>query len=297
MTSVLRHLAKHRPHWINDYQADAGRHSAAIGLVRNAFTYADPLPCSNYDREIDIVLYDRFCGWPDRPNSRVTSCLHERFGIEWDRECSSYQVNITPDAKLAALEFFGRLDINILLDERTRPQGKVPVVGIHYQGDSAKDRKDLTHDQAAEICRHVLALGRIPLLLDWRNTSPLPDQQTIHTTGRLATSSVWGGDAQMNCAIISQCEAFIGIDSGPGKCASATSTPSLICWTKQHPALYHDPCPHTTHLVPHDHRENELLKGNTAVAEFFEREYRWRNYVGEKDLVCEVKNWLTGILK
>ena len=298
MTSVLRHLRKHRPHWLIDYQADAGRHSAAIGLVRNAFTYEDAPPCSNYDREIDIVLYDRFAGWPDRPNSRVTSCLHERFGMAWDRECAAYEVNVTPDARTHASNFLCYVDGRMFLTGfRSADFPKSKVVCIHYQGDSAKDRKDLTHEQAAEICAEVIRLGRVPLLLDWRNTSPLPDQKTVHTTGRLSTSAAWGGDAQMNCAIISQCEAFVGIDSGPGKCASATTTPALICWTKQHPALYHDPCPHTTHLVPHDHRQNELLKGNAAVADFFEREYAWRSYVSEKDLVWNVKDWLGETLK
>lgn len=307
MTAVLRHLRKHRPNWLIDYQADRGRHSAAIALVRNAFTYDDPRPCSSYDGEIDIYLYDRFAGWPDRPNTRVTSCLHERFGMEWDRECASYEVVLQEVACRSTAEFLASLRGVSLqfpteywtgIEKRNvQFRTKNKVVCIHYQGDSAKDRKDLTHEQAAEICKEVIRLGRIPLLMDWRNTSPLPDQKTIHTTGRLATSLAWGGDAQMNCAIISQCEAFVGIDSGPGKCASATSTPALICWTKQHPALYHDPCPNTTHLVPSDHRQNELLKGNAAVAEFFEKEYAWRSYFSEKGLVLCVKEWLGEILK
>lgn len=283
ISSVLRHLRKYRPTWIIDYQADEGRHSAAIGLVRNAFTYSDAVVASSYDREIDIVLYDTFAGWTDRPNTRVTQCLHERFGMAWDRELASYEINVTQEAKESAEAFLSPLLKNNGLGRINR------VVCIQYQGDSAQVNKNLTHEQAADICQAVIDAGRVPLLMDWRNLSPLPDQSTIHTTGRMVMSSKWGRDAQMNAAIIGQCEAFIGIDSGPGKCASATDTPSLICWTANHPALFHDPCPNTTHLVPENHRQNPLLEGNSGAADFFEREYNWTTYA---NLVESVKTWI-----
>jgi len=322
MTSVIRHVAKNRPDWIIDYVADRGRHSAMHGLVRNAFAYDDSPPCSHYDREIDIHLYDTFAAWPDRPNTRVTQCLHERFGMAWDKELAGYVINVTEESRASAFAF-----MLTVKGHWEKTQKNFPVVCIQYQGDSSAERKNLTHDHALGICQHVIALGRVPLLIDWRNKSPLTDIGAgIHTTGRLGTSLQWGADAQMNAAIISQCEAYVGIDSGPGKCASATETPALICWTGHHPALFHDPCPNTTHLVPADHREMPLLQGNRAVADFFEENYNWRVYdatdrsirslasvtieeipyyqtgghmnrriVG--NLVDEVKTWLTETLK
>lgn len=290
MTSVLRHLRKHRPHWIIDYQADDGRHSAAIGLVRNVFAYDDAPPASRYDREIDIVLYDTFAAWPDRPNTRVVSCLHERFGMEWDASCASYEINITEKANKLAFDFLCSID-----------PGWRSCVAIQYQGDSSQVNKNLTEEQAEEICGIVQRMGRIPLLMDWRNLSLLPDGIHIHTTGRMSISNEWGRDAQMNAAIISQCEAFIGIDSGPGKCASATKTPTLICWTGHHPALFHDPHEGTTHLVPANHRDNPILKGNREVADFFEKNYHWRPYTEpgffDNTLVNEIAKWLKENLK
>jgi hypothetical protein len=278
----LRHLAKYRPDWIIDYVADPGRYSAAIGHVRHALTYADPLPMDRmrYDREIDVKLYDTFSAWTDRPNTRVVSCLHEKFGMPWDRECGGYVVNVTDEARAAALEFFGHLDVRLLQKGQ-----RCKVVAIQYQGDCWTDRKNLTHGQAAQICYRVSELGRVPLLLDWRNTSPITaTMPEVRTVGKLPHADAWGRDAQMNSAIIQQCEAFIGIDSGPGKCASAVGTPALICWTKLHPALFHDPCETTTHLVPGNHRDMDLLQGkggvpgDGGVGDWFEANYRWRTY-------------------
>lgn len=317
MSAVLRHLRKHRPSWLIDYCADEGRHSAAIGLVRNAFHYGEPRPSSSYDREIDIVLYDQFAAWQDRPNTRVSQCLHERFGMGWDPECGSYEINVTCQANSDALQYLMSYRIPsfaqcylmthtppyplgtplIKADDGKYWPAKFKCVCIQYEGDSSQINKNLTTEQAAEICQAVIAMGRVPLLMDWRNKSPLPDGKTIHTTGRLSTSDTWGRDVQMNAAIISQCEAFVGIDSGPGKCASATSTPTLICWTGHHPALFHDPCANTTHLVPVDHRSNPLLRGNAVVAEWFEKNYAWRGYDDAEDLVSKTEAWLQEVLK
>ncbi len=290
ITSVLRHLAKNRPQWDIYYQADAGYHDAAIGLVKHAFSYDEPAPNVEFDRTIEVKLYDTFSAWPDRPNTRVTSCLHERFGMGWDKECGRYVINVTEEAKWST----GML-LRYLFQSRKTPN----VVCIHYEGISSPEKKNLSHKQAIEICRHIEELGRKPLLLDWQGKSPICSEGGIKSVAHVdierpnADAGV-GKSAQVNAAIISQCEAFIGIDSGPGKCAAATDTPTLICWTGHHPALFHDPSPNTTHLVPANHRQMDLLQGNAAVADWFEANYLWTPYT---DLVGEVKEWLRRTLK
>lgn len=281
VTSILRHLRKHRPHWIIDYIADKGRHSTAIGLVRNSIYYDQPLPQAYYDREIDIHLYDHFAGWTDRPNTRVVSCLHERFGMAWDADCGRYEINLEQEAKESAEAFLS-------------PFRGFGVVGIQYQGDSSQHLKNLSHEQAGDLCRAIKECQRIPLLLDWRNRSPLPDGCTIHTTGRFSMSDAWGKDAQMNAAFIEQCEAFIGIDSGPGKCAAATNTPSLIIWTWHHPSFFYDPAPNVTHLIPENHADI-VVNGCKPVVDWFEKNYNWRTYKG--DPVNEANQWLKEVLR
>ena len=291
LTSVIRHVRSERPFWIIDFQGDAGRCDAMIGNVRNVFTFADVAPSSRYDREIEIQLYDNFASWTDRPNTRVSNCLHERFGMMWSKEWQRYQINVLPSNHLMARGFLQSLPKPLMMPFETPRFG---IIGIHYQGDSSQPHKNLSDEQAFNICRHISCFGKLPLLFDWRACSPLPSSGGISTVAHLKQRERWGRSAQMNAAIINQCEAFIGIDSGPGKCASATSTPTLIIWTHHHPALFHDPSPNTTHLVPSNHRDNPLLKENKAVADFFEKNYNWLPYV-EGSLEQEVNRWLERI--
>ncbi len=237
---------------------------------------------------MEILLYDTFANWGDRPNTRVASCLHERFGLPWDAECGQYQVNWTRDVGYAVQEAMSSF-IARRAKLTTRP------VAIHYRGDSAPTKKDLSEEQASQVCDHILALGRVPLLLDWRNTNLVASRTDVCTTGRKLFSQEWGRDAAYNAALIHQCEAFVGIDSGPAKCASSTNTPSLVTWIGHHPAIYHDPATNTTHLVPRSYHELEPVCNDRRVIDWFEKHYNVRKYDG--DPVSEIKAWLTEVLK
>lgn len=293
MTAVLRHVAKNRPGWSIDFQGDAGKSDCMVGIVNQVFTHTDAPPEAFYDRAIDVDLYDTFCGWADRPNTRVSSCLHEKFGMGWERELARYQINVTASNKFKALAFLESLGCRTFPTQRSDTTHG--VVCVQYQGDSAQERKNLSHAEAVSICRRVEELGRVPLLFDWRGESPICAEGGIKSVAHYPMHDEWGKSAQMNAAIISQCEAFVGIDSGPGKCASATNTPALIVWTKHHPALYHDPAPNTTHLVPADHERNLFLKGNRAAVDFFVKNYNVRTY--DQDPVPEVRKWLSETLR
>lgn len=302
MSSVLRHVAKYRPLWHVDFQAEAGRACVGNGIVNGqCFVYGEPNP-SYYDAEVQILLYDTWANWGDRPNTRVSSCLHERFDLPWDASCGRYQVNVSERA-LVATSVITRPDR--IGSGRGRGNGgrrqnmwhkegvediKPRMVAFHYQGDSSPAKKNLTHEQASIICNDIEKLGWMPLLLDWRDASPLAGTNTIRTVGKLPTSREWGASAEMNCAVISRCAAFIGIDSGPSKCASATDTPALVIWTGHHPAPFHDPAPNTTHLVPRNYHGLEPVCNNQGVIDWFENNYNVRTY--DRDPVREVKKWL-----
>lgn len=295
MSPVLQHVRKFRPHWVVDFQADAGRHKIACGLVRNAFTYQDAV-ASHYDREIEIQLFNTFCAWTDRPNTRVTSCLHERFGIAWDASCGEYVVNVSEDAKARVFKYL----TSIISDSRCEVLGyrsakkRFPIVAIQCNGDSLPENKDIPKEELTRIIRTVRRYKRIPLLLDWRNKSILADNKEIFSTGMIYDCDSWGRDAELNTALIQQCEAFIGIDSGPSKCASASGTPSLIAWFGHHPVVFHDPSPITTHLIPKNHAELSPVNGNQGVVDYFLRNYQTTTYTD--DISTKVKNWLHEII-
>ena len=270
MSAVLRHVTKYRPHWKVDYQAEAGRYCAGNGVVNGTtFEYGkNPDPDKRYGADVEICLYDTWANWGDRPNTRVSSCLHERFGLGWDAECGRYQVGISDVDKRCA---------KILL-----PQDN--LVALHYIGDSSQDKKNLTHSQANRICQEVDRLVYIPVILDWRRNCVLYDWR------RVTSPTDWGNNIEMVCAVISRCRAFVGIDSGPSKGAAATDTPALVVWTGHHPAPFHDPAPNTTHLVPVGYHGLEPVCGDAGVIEWFEENYNVRLY--RDDPVREVCDWL-----
>lgn len=286
MSAVLRHVKKYRPHWIVDFQAEEGRECVGRGHCANVFNYGTPYPHNHYNAEVQILLYDTICNYHDKPNTRVVSCLHERFDIPWDRECAKYEIEVSERAMEAA----AILTTPNYKQRKRDNELDNKVVALHYKGDSSQSRKDLTHQQAETICRLIESMGSTPLLLDWRNVSPLTDKLNVRTTGRIPTSKRWGADIEMNCAVISSCRAFIGIDSGPSKCASATETPSLVVWTGHHPTQFHDPAHNTTHLVPVDYKGLYPEITDRKVLDWFETNYNVRFYTG--DPVDSIRTWL-----
>ncbi len=281
MSAVLRHVAKYRPNWRVDFQAEEGRDVIARGLCSNHFAYGTPYS-TQYDAEVQIVLYETWAGWKDRPNTRVVSCLHEQFGLDWDPECARYQVNVSPEVERGAKAYVNGVE--------TIRQSKLARqwVAVHYQGDTAREAKDLSHTQADQICQVIEKLGYYPVILDWRNRSQLPYR-------RLTSPNSWGRDAEKVCAVIRQCAAFVGIDSGPGKCASTTEIPSAIIWTGHHPAQFHDPAPNTTHFVPEGYHKAAPVWGDAEVAAWFEWHYKIWPY--RQDPVREIETWLKEVLR
>lgn len=274
---ILQHLRKYRPDWIVDYQAPHGQYCVGNGLCANIFAYGQPYPSAHYDAEVQIRLYDTWRGWTDRPNTHVVSSLKDQFGIDWDAECGRYLVDVSDDAYDKVIDLVPR-----------------HAVAVHYQGSTLPANKNLSHNQAEEIFIAIRQHHRIPLTLDWRMEWPIRYGAYIRTVGDSILSREWGGNAEMNCAVISQCEAFIGIDSGPAKCASATNTPSLVVWSGHHPAAFHDPSPNTTHLVPIGYHRTRPLWNDAGVIRWFESHYNIRHY--EIDPLPKIKGWLQEVL-
>lgn len=292
VSSILRHAAKYRPEWIVDYQAEEGRHCVGRGICSNTFFHGALYPSPHYAAEVQICLYDAWHAYDDRPNTHVVRCLKDTFGMDWDAACGRYQVTVSLGIAKLALSL-------VTLDTKERKPNK-RVVAIHYQGTSAAAVKNLTHEQAAAICKAVERLGGTPLLMDWLNTSPLPHggihTNPVRTLGRHPMAELWGGNAEINCAVIGKCAAFIGIDSGPGKCASATDTPALIIWTGHHPSAFHDPAPNTTHLVPVGFHGLEPVCDNRSVINWFNNHYKIKYYSNHSHIAIKVGEWLREVI-
>jgi hypothetical protein len=267
---VLKHLARYRPHWIIDVFAPRGIHSALNSLC-NAVTH-EWEPIQLYDKIIDLALSEDFGGYTDRPDTKMAYVMQQKFGLPYDADLGRYECRASQPAMNRAGRWLARLP------------GKAVIV--HYEGSSSPHRKNLALWQADEICDVIRRMDRIPVLFDFKMQSPLVDQKTVFRPD-VGKDDLWGsfgnGDAEMMSALIRQAEAFIGVDSGPGKIASATETPTLICWTINHPKHYHDPAPNTTHLMPD-------AAWDTA-GEYFAN-YLAFSYSNSYDLVNSVVQWL-----
>jgi hypothetical protein len=277
-TVVLKHVRKYRPDWIVDYQCAPDCARAAIGLCNAVFTDAEPAT-GKYDHVLAIQPLDNYSNFPDRPNTKVTAALHENFGIPYDHELGRYECFVSDTARHKVERAVRNVDIPRYAD------GRFKAVLLHYQGMSSPHRKNLQDWQADAILKAIAAAGRTPILVDRDGKSPL---KALRIKGI--------DDCEAMAALIWACEAFVGIDSGPGHIASTTDTPTLICWTKNHPVQFHDPAPNTTHMIPVDHRDISPADDD-AVAAYFERAYLWRTYYGENGLVAQVTQWLAGLFR
>lgn len=290
MSAVMRHVVASRPDIAFDYRAHDGQHEVCRGIARYTFGWASSQPTHEvYDGEVLITLYEEWRGYTDRPNSRVGIALLDHFNLSWRPELARYQIQVDKDIMDDAAALLTALTHQVGEDGRR-------CVAIHYQGDSSPARKNLTTDEARVACEAVERLGRVPVLLDWRNGSDPAILGRFPTVGTYAAARMRGGDPVFNAAVISQCEAFVGVDSGPAKCASATETPSLVVWTGHHPAQFHDPAPNTFHLVPIRHQHGPPINNAPKVLKFFEEHYRYREYAGITPS-AEIEAWLEEVLR
>jgi FkbM family methyltransferase len=275
LTCVLQHLRKYRPDWELYLQALRGKHSAGHGWCRRVWHDQEPPPDrAFFDRVFRLEWYENYNAYTDCPNTKVTNCLREVFGIQPDPTLLQYRLHLGTEALDAASRYLEQIGC-------TRPAGgRFNAVVVHYQGNTSTPKKNLEHAQAAALCEAVLDAGYVPVVLDWDRRSPLPDGRRVFNPGT-HPGDLWGGfgsgDAERITALVQQCSLFVGIDSGPQKCAGATDTPAIGVWTGHSPVQFMDLCDNFTHLVPEDYHCTPPCH-NRAVAAYFVNHYRFRTY-------------------
>ncbi len=306
---VLKHLRKHRPNWTVDVWCGRGKHTALTGLCRRVYHDRDMnrVPLDQYDRIFEPGFYESRERLPGKPNTKAVDTCERILGIPWEAELGRYKVAYDHVHINKAADYFASIGAK-------QKKLEYNVVLIHGSGNTSQPRKNLFDWQVEILCEQVIAAGRLPVILDWDDRSTLPDQKRIFCPRVTAPggTDLWGGfgsgDAATIAAMIQLSEAFVGVDSGPGKIASATDTPSLICWHGHHPMNFHDPAPNTTHLVPEDHYRLEPLSdrvredpdgpcGYPLLLEYFLSHYDVLTYLGGMyGLVWEAQRWLARML-
>ena len=268
---VLATLKAHHPGWIFDVVARRGSHSlfrAVPGLCRNVYIEETGSYINNpgdYTRIVDDVQWweDDRC-YADGPATKSGKYLRQHYGIVGIPERP--RVEPSP-VDLAMVDRYAA----------TFPTGR--FVCLHYQGNTATERKNLGHDDARVICEALITRGITPVILDWDRRSPLPDGKAIFCPD--AGHPLWGvtgtGDGWALAALISRAAVMVGIDSGPAHVAQLTDTPTVMVWTGHHPVQFADPIGTVVHAVPDGHWG--LIRGEKEIGRsYFREHYRFDAY-------------------
>lgn len=265
LTSVVAHLRAYHPDWEIHVAALKGKHSAFHGLADQVFILGHDPPPPGYDQVRRLHWWESDRLLARSPSTKVERCLGEAFQLQPRARHNRYSVRIGDEARDAAAAYLGSIS------ERG-PEGRFSVAAIHYEGNTATDRKNLPKGHVEALCSRFLAMGLTPLILDWDRRSPLPNGSTIHCPG--ADHPLWmgygTGDAERIAALINQCKICIAIDSGPQKVAASTTTPTLAVWVGHHPVRYIAPAPNVRHLVPGNH---EKMADSAEAISYFRGAY------------------------
>ena len=244
----------------------------------------DPFRAVDYDLVHTPAWLEPDVCYRDTPSTKAERSLREAFHIVPRRDLCCYQIQPSAPALGLAAKYLIETTAGACRDA----DGRYPAVVIHYQGNSARRRKNLDEQAVRKLIDQVVRLGYTAVVLDLETPprAALLSFPSPHwPTGRVVCPSIdhplWRGngtgDGATIAALIAQAKLFVGIDSGPGHIAASTDTPSVIVWTGHHPVHYCAPSANAVHLVPEDHRE--LLRGRADDGErFFESHYRYRTY-------------------
>ena len=274
LTVVLRHLIKHHPDWVVDVFCRRGKETALRNLCNRAWHDQETRPSeTEYDKVFDLHWWENYNNYGDRPNTKVTNCLEEVFKLPYTPDLGRYTINVADEAYAAAAHYLDTIGVKTVF------AGPRAAVCIHYQGNTSPAKKNLEGFQVKAFCEVLIGRGLTPIILDWDKRTDLADNRRIFCPD--VENDLWQhtgtGDAGRIAALISQCVLMVGIDSGPGKVAAATETPTLIVWRGHHPIQFADPAPNVLHLVPNNYREMSP-GGSEAFGNYFVRNYNFTIY-------------------
>jgi hypothetical protein len=291
LTVVLQHLRKYHPNWTIDIITFYGKHSVFEYLCDNLYISGDKekVDEANYDEVFDLGWWEPRESSGDHPCTKAEKCLKDVFDLPIDKNLCSYKMIFQTNDKL--IEEY----LDSICKTKDKVDGKWPVVVIHYQGNTAVAYKNLDHSTIHKLCEAIIKLGFVPLILDWDQRSYIPDNKRVFCPD--SGCFIWKdkniGNAQTIATLVDNCLLFIGIDSGPQKVASCTSTEVVSVWTKHHPVNYFGLNKNVHHLVPLEHKNYIKSDDKDICANFFRKNYDFHAYSNlDLELIAIVYNIL-----
>lgn len=261
--AVLNHLRHYNPDWENYVVTGRGKHTAFKGLAE----CLTEVPDLTWGKVYDHDWPECWQNYRDVPGTKAAQCIQNKFHLKASWSLLTYDFSPGDDAKEMAVGYVESL-----------PKNKGFVL-IHYEGNTSRDNKNLSHGQVIPLCDWLISADYTPVILDWDFRSSLPDQKRIFCPN--AKNPIWqnlgSGDFETLSGLCSLAKAAVTIDSGPQKVCFATGVPTVAVWVRHHPLHYCDNVKNAIHVVPNDHLD--YLRGNKGQGgEFFYRNYKYITY-------------------
>jgi ADP-heptose:LPS heptosyltransferase len=237
---VLRHIQHYYPEWEICLETQPGCAPVFNGMAEAhdkvmPFDYRTRFKKSEHFAP-QLLRPERF--YPSIPSTKPTRCILEEFDFCPKPEFYYYEIEPRPEMIAKAKEFADNLG---------------PYGIVHYEGVSTPEDKNLSHEEAADMCEFLKSKKLTPVLFDLNGRSPVGRQTGIyHLTG---TNNLFDGqrrycEADLIHQLMSNAKIMFGIDSGPEHIAAATETPTYIVWTFHNPMFCIDPSPNVSHIIP-----------------------------------------------
>jgi hypothetical protein len=270
-TTVLLHLRHLHPEWAIDVSSKVGAHTLFRGLARHV--YSEDKSAEGYTDYRWVPWHEPWETYSNSPSTKAEQYLRHAFQIEPIEELCRYAVCISDEVMESASDYLAEM-----CGRRVASGQRYPIVLIHYQGNSAKDAKDMSERVARELCLVAKRAGFLPFVLEWE-TKP---RSRLSERDGIAINDVkhpfWGGtgtgDGEKIAAMIQQSAYMIGIDSGPEHVAGATDTPTMIAWHQFHPVNYYGLADNVEHVIRPGHRRF-IFGDHDTGDEYFRRKYRF----------------------
>lgn len=265
---LVRQLRKHHPDWHITVATGRGKeslfHNTADDVLTTDYNAIDE---GKYDRVEDLLWPENRQVYGQAPCTKASRCLSEVFAIA---PSAAPNIRVLPSPLVTA-----RVQRFIEDELGGRPFGL-----LHYQGNTAKQAKDISHERARMIRKQFGELGLVPVLLDWDLRSPLAGEGMLCPN---RNHPLWGGygtgDGATLAALIEKASLMVAIDSGPGHVASLTNTETIQWWNGFHPIYYARPTSNVFHLV---HRAVHA-RVPAVARDYFEHNYRFRLHDGKEE--------------
>jgi ADP-heptose:LPS heptosyltransferase len=273
-TILLRHLRHFYPQYKLIVQCNRGHADIFRGLADEVELAGWPWRHKSYTKAIYVTFPRSEHNYNCVPSTKAAESLYVDFRDSHSLPMQPVESFFYYDCE-STNEQFQQVDKWVA----TLPPD-APILLIHHEGNSSRDKKDLTVCLVRKIAKEARARGWLPVMLHWGGQHNLVTDGLAYSC--LTEGQPWS-EAGLIRAVIDRANLFLCIDSGPAHIAATTDTETLVIWKGFHPIYNFDLADNVLHLVPFWSPVHNDMNDDSRA--YFKRAYRSIGYAVEADLL------------